>query len=104
MSEIGGSIGLWLGLGVIQVSLRLLDVLIFGKVEQAYILHLLHWRKRNFGDKKVEREKFRSSNIPSITGLPTYGQHWQSSVATENRKTYVSINRTTLPCLRLINL
>ena len=39
MSEIGGSIGLWLGLGVIQVSLRLLDVLIFGKVQ--HIFHLL---------------------------------------------------------------
>ena len=93
MSEIGGSVGLWLGLGVIQVSLRLLDVLIFRKVEQAifcstHISSLTVEKEEFCGDKKVEQSKFCSSHIPSITGLPTYGQHWQSSVATENRKTY----------------
>ena len=93
MSEIGGSIGLWLGLGVIQVCLRVLDVRIFGKVEQAkfcssHIPSITVEKEEFCGDKKVEREEFCSSHIPSITGLPTYGQHWQSSVATENRKTY----------------
>ena len=93
MSEIGGSVGLWLGLGVIQVSLSLLYVPIFGKVEQAKFCssHIpsIAVEKAGFcGDKKVEQAKFCSSHIPSIAGLPTYGQHWQSSVATENRKTY----------------
>ena len=93
MSEIGGSIGLWLGLGVIQVSLRLLDLLIFGKVEQAKFCSShtpsITIEKEEFcGNKKVEQAKFCSSHTKSITGLPTYGQHWQSSVATENRKTY----------------